>query len=284
MEFTGIHHPGYREFLDGLYWIQECIVRSPTSEQDESDLPSWYDVGHELHGNQNAYLIDGDDSLLFDTLTPASEEHIVETVDRILDGAPLDYLAISHPEANHAGNTVALLERYPDVTVIAPKYGSEHELYHLGNDIQYVGAGDTLDLGQREVSFHQPQFYDHAMHIWMREETTGTLFTVDWLGYQHIGGDCLRCADELTYPVSDDQLIRFNSFAFPWLAFANTEKTDRAVDAVIDQHDPNHIAPAHGQVILEEPAQYLEQMKRVMEQISEQHQLNVRDNLDDIHV
>lgn len=272
-----VSKPKHRELSDGLYWTQECLPLGTLSELEQFDLERWVESNEDVHGCQNAYLFSDDRNLLFDTLTQPNGDRVVELIDDLLDGEDLDYLVISHPEANHAGNTFTILEAYPDATLLVPGeaagYGSghsaEHELYHIAvdtpadvdrvpNEIRYVEPGDSIDLGTHTVEFEAPLFPDHSFTLWMSERTTNTLFTVDWMGFLHQHSNCVKTASELDRDVAVEQVFRFHALAFPWMRFADTDAIERAVDDVRERFDPDVIAPAHGMVMTEDLDAYLD--------------------------
>lgn len=260
---------GHREVVPGIHFIQECIGIPPAEDPTLPTLIDWYEAGREIHLPQLAYLVEGDQTLLFDTLTPASRETVVGEVESILEDRSLDYLVVSHPEANHAGNVGTILEAYPSATLVAPGRSTHHDLFHLGHDSMLVDDGDSIDLGGPSVEFLDPIFYDHSMTTYMRETTTNTLFTVDFLGYEHMASECLSFADELETDVTERRLERFNSFAFTWLRYVDTDQTDAAIDDMIDSIDPDMIAPAHGQVIRENPTEYLRRMQEAIHEFAD---------------
>lgn len=266
---------GYREISEGIYGIKECIIKSANIEStDDSILLSWCEKGRELHGSQTAYLIKDNLNLLYDTLSPLSEEIILNNLESILGDEGLDYLVISHPEANHAGNTGAILQEYPEAKLVVPDQGSTHALFGISEEDMHVKNGDKVELGKHTIEFIEPDFYDHAMTIYMLETNTNTLFTADFLGFEHMGSDCLKIADELDYStegdynVSKSQLNRFNGKAFVWFRYVDPDKTDQAIDSIINEIDPSSIAPAHGQFIREDALDYLRRMKNVIRDIS----------------
>lgn len=264
-------NPGYMEMSDGMYCMKECIVSSALEGTD--DVPSWYEPGEKLHASQSAYVIVDDETLMFDTWSPASRDTVVDELDEVLDGRDLDYLVISHPESNHAGNMEIILREHPEATLVAPSRGAEHErrLYRLDSwDAEFVDDGDVIDLGEHTVEFVEPTFFDQAMTTYMFERTTRTLFTVDWFGFQHLGSECLKFVDEMKHDLTADQLDRFNGYALVWLRFADPEKIDRVIDHVKEEVAPEVIAPAHGQVIREDVPRYLEMMRSVLHDIGEQ--------------
>lgn len=229
MEQT-VCNPKCQEIEDGFFWTQECLPLGTLSELDRFDMLKWLDDDEEAHGCQNAYLLNGKQSLLFDTLTQPNGDEVIDLLDSILDGDDLDFLIVSHPEANHAGNTFTILEAHPEATLLVPGeaaghgdgHGTEHELYHvatdtpnditeLENEIRHVGDGDTVDLGGYAVEFHRPFVADHAFTLWMTEQTTNTLFTVDWMGFLHQSSNCVSYVSELDREVTVEQVFRFHA-------------------------------------------------------------------------
>ena len=295
-----VSEPKYREIDDGFYWTQECLPLGTLNELEQFERDQWLDADEEVHGCQNAYLLADDRSLLFDTLTQPNGDEVVDLLDELLDGDDLDYLVISHPEANHAGNTFTILDAYPDATLLVPGeaaghgagHGAEHELYHIAtdspdevenvpNEIEYVEAGDEIDLGEYTVEFRQPTFPDHSFTLWMSERTTNTLFTVDWLGFLHQSTNCVSYANELDRDVSVEQVFRFHALAFPWLRFADVEEIEAAVDEVREIVDPDIVAPAHGLVMRDDPSEYMDLFTAAVAELSrEGDRENMRSKLE----
>lgn len=257
-----------REVERGIHWIHQTHSREDMADRYDSNPPDWYVPGGGVNTIQNAYLLVGDDqTMLFDTLDPVGRDHVVREVAGILDGRPLDYLAVSHPEAPHAGNAFAVLDRYPDATLVAPGDGSRHDLYHLEDAVKAY-HGDTVDLGNLSVEFLEPSFLDHGLHTWMRERTTDTLFSVDWLGHFVMDRERLTLASELERDITHHRLLQFHGNVFQWYQFVDTDKTDVAIENIIDAYAPATIATAHGLVIDEDPAAHMRKVKTVIEHIS----------------
>jgi flavorubredoxin len=258
-----------REIVPGLHWIQEC---GPARFDLAASTPgldgTWYREGAPLHLPQNAYLLRGEKTLLFDTLSPAASAWVVEVVDEVLAGAPLDYLVVSHPDVPHAGNTMRLLRAHPEARLVAPVYGETHALYHLDESLK-VGPGDVIDLGGMEARFHEATFLDHSMHIWMSESTTGSLFTVDWLGFPHMEGECLHMVHELESPVSVARLVEFHGRVMFWFQYADVARMTEATDRVWDDFAPSILASAHGLPIVNGVREYFDHMKEVVRYVRE---------------
>ncbi|WP_135827714.1 MBL fold metallo-hydrolase [Halorussus halobius] len=264
-----------REILPGLHWFYEPGPDRTEMVTGDGDGPDWYDPDGEVYIPQCAYLFEGDDeTLLFDTLSPASREEILSDVEAALDGRDLDYLVVSHPDVPHAGNATALLDAYPEAELVAPKYGNDHELYHL-DDATHVGEGDSIDLGGYVLDFHEATFLDAPVSVWMTERTNDMLLPVDWLGYPHAEHEMLSFVDELDHDLDLGRLLQFHGRVLFWHQYVNVEKVQREIDWLVDHYDPEWILPAHGLVVREDPTEYMDLMKDVVAEINERDRIGI---------
>ena len=269
-----------REIAQGLHWIQEMGPRRDgiATGLERRGAP-WYPAGRRVHIPQNAYLVEGRESLLFDTLSPAAGNHVVAEVESVLGDRVLDYLVVSHPDVPHAGNTARIRRRWPDVTLIAPREGDTHALYHL-EDSEKVGAGDYLDLGGPIIQFHEATFLDAALSVWMSEERSGTLMPVDWLGFPLLDGQELSFMDEVVdEEVTDEELIdrlhEFHARVMFWFQYVDVPKVQADIDLLLMRLHPMMIAPAHGPVIRREPQRYFRLMKETVARVRETGRVGV---------
>lgn len=265
-----IEPAGFREFLPNIYLIRECIRRPPDTRFEKEQLfRDWYLPGKEVHSAQSAFLILDERNLLFETLTPGGEDFILQTLEELLDGQDLDYLVISHPEANHAGNTHTILKEHPETQLVVPKSGAGHGLFNVDENATHVEAKDSIDLGTHTVEFLDPVIYDHAMHTWMMELETKTLFTVDWMGNHHLGDECLDFVDEIASPITRSRLQRHVAVAIAWLRFADPDRLIDDIEALLVEHDPRLIAPTHGLLIRENIEEYVSKATEAIRVIAE---------------
>lgn len=264
-----------REIEPGFYWICEPGPDRSDMVKTDGTLPDWADPGEDIHIPQCAYLLCGDDkTLLFDTLSPASTDHVLSELEDILGNRDLDYVVVSHPDLPHAGNTHNILDKYPDATLVAPEYGDDHELYHL-DDADKVGSGDEIDLGNYVVAFHEATFLDSPVSIWMTETTTETLFPVDWFGFPHAASEKLKFVDELDAPLSDDRLVQFHGRVLFWHQYVDVPKVQREIDQIATIFDPELIAPAHGLVVRENADEHIGRMKNVVGEIERRERIGI---------
>jgi len=259
-----------RTVAPGIHWLYEAGPERSERFDLAERQPDWYEPGREAYIPQCAYLVEGaDETLLFDTLSPASTEGVLAEVDELVGDRGLDYLAVSHPDVPHAGNAMAILEAHPEATLVAPGYGNDHELYRL-DEGRHVTEGDTLDLGGRVVEFHEATFLDAPVSVWMSERETGTLFPVDWMGFPHLDGEALSFVDELDGEFEVGRFVEFHGRVLFWYQYVDVEKTNAEIDRLIGKFDPEVVAPAHGLVIRENATEYMAMMKAVTRRLDEQ--------------
>ena len=135
----------------------------------------------------NSYLIMDEKVAIMDTADKRKGEEWFANLEEGLQGRTPDYLIVQHMEPDHAGNIAALMEKYPELKVVASAKAIQmmpqffEDTCFEGRTIA-VKEGETLDLGGRELKFfmapmvHWPEVmvtYDPADKI---------LFSADGFG------------------------------------------------------------------------------------------------------
>lgn len=258
----------YREIFDGLYWLQELGPHREDFVEGFGGEADWYVRGDKVYNPQNAYLLRGESSLLFDTTSPANTEFVLADLEEILGGDGLDYLVVSHPDIPHSGNAHPILEAFPEATLVAPAYGNLHELYHL-EDAEQLGVGDSIDLGGFEVTFEEAPVVDAPMTFWMSERTLDALFTVDWMCFPIMGREALQLADEVETDITVDRMVEFNGRVIFWLQYVDADVIKAEIERFIDDHPASVVAPTHGLVIREKAVEYMRRYPQVVDHIAE---------------
>lgn len=261
----------YREISPGIYWIHESLDRTEAFEnRHDGEPPDWYEPGRKVYTQDNAYLLSGEESLLFDTTSPLNTDSLFDDLDEILDGSSLDYILPSHTDLPHSANTLPLLNRYPNASLLGPKYGTTHGLYHLGEATK-VGEGDSIDLGGLVAEFHDSPFIDAPATVWMSERESKTLFTVDWIPHWCLEGLRLKFSDEFDIPeeVYFDLIARNTRSTMFWFEYSSKPKLKAEIDRLIEKHQPEYLAPAHGNVVRKGAIDVMERQKEVVDHVAE---------------
>ena len=131
----------------------------------------------------NAYLVRGSEKVaLIDTVDPAKIDVLMTQLESV---PQLDFLIVQHVEQDHSGSVPAVLDRYPNATLITTPKARPMVVDHLHVDpdrIKAVEDGETLSLGDRTFEFiHTPWVHwPETMLTYLREDKI--LFTCDFLG------------------------------------------------------------------------------------------------------
>jgi len=135
----------------------------------------------------NSYLILDEKVAVMDTADARKQDQWLQNLEDGLQGRRPDYLVVHHVEPDHAGAIALLLERYPEIQIVASSKALQmlpqfFEGLDLAGRSLAVKEGDTLALGR-----HSLQFFAAPMVHWPEvmvsyEQTERILFSADAFG------------------------------------------------------------------------------------------------------
>lgn len=147
----------------------------------------------------NSYLLLDEKTVLFDTVDAAVTEEFLHNLESVLGARTLDYLVVQHVEPDHSASFARVLERYPEVCVVA----SAKAAVMLKNFFSYEGAtvvkeGDVLETGKHRLRFLAAPMVHWPEVLFTYDEAEGTLFSADAFGtFGALGGSIF--ADEVQF-------------------------------------------------------------------------------------
>jgi len=103
----------------------------------------------------NSYLIKEDKVALIDTVWGPFAKEYVENLKQTIDLKKIDYIVACHSENDHSGALPELMRHIPETPIYCTKAGVKilKGLYHQDWNFQIVKTGDTLSLGNKELTF-----------------------------------------------------------------------------------------------------------------------------------
>lgn len=135
----------------------------------------------------NAYLLNDEKTVLFDTVDKAVSRTFFENLAHALGGRQLDYLVISHMEPDHAATIEELTLRHPEVTIVcnAKIKTMLGQFFTLSDTLRYhiVAEGDKLSTGRHEFHLRHGSPWSTGPEVMMTYDACDkVLFSADGFG------------------------------------------------------------------------------------------------------
>ena len=133
-----------RKVTDGIHWVG-------ANDRRIAKFENMFPVPRGV--SYNSYVILDEKTALMDTADSSVAERFMENVEAVLDGRTL----VQHMEPDHCANIAAIIEKYPEVTVV----GNAKTMQMIGQfysgtkaeNTLLVKEGDKLSLGEHELNF-----------------------------------------------------------------------------------------------------------------------------------
>lgn len=133
----------------------------------------------------NAYLLTDTHTALVDTVKSSFLDSFLERLYQLLPaGKGLDYLIINHMEPDHSGAIRTLLHLFPHMQIVgnAKTAGMLEAYYGIRENVKVVADGDTLSLGQQELTFYLTPMVHWPETMMTYESRQQVLFSGDAFG------------------------------------------------------------------------------------------------------
>lgn len=161
----------------------------------------------------NSYLINDQKVAVVDTVEAGFEEDFLAEIHEVIGDKPIDYLIVNHMEPDHSSLTAYLLERYPQMKIVAnaktlPMLKGYYDTPE--ERVLVIAEGQTLSLGSSTLRFHMVPMvhWPETMVTYLEEEHT--LFSGDAFGtFGNVDENVLD--DEETFEEYRDEMIRYYS-------------------------------------------------------------------------
>ncbi len=161
----------------------------------------------------NSYVVADEKVALIDTVEQGFEDEFLSNVADAIGDRNIDYLVVNHMEPDHSSLTAYMLERYPDMKIVAnvKTVPMLKGYYGVSEDrMLVVGEGDTLDLGGTSLRFFMTPMvhWPETMVTWYEAE--GTLFSGDAFGTFGAVDESVVDQED-TFEEYRDEMIRYYS-------------------------------------------------------------------------
>ena len=193
-----------KQISERIYYIG---VNDDTKSLFEGLWPLPYGVSY------NSYIVADAKVALLDTVEQDFRNEFLTNIQQAIGNRPIDYLIVNHMEPDHSSLTAYMLERYPDMMIVAnaKTIPMLKGYYGVSEDrILVMKEGDTLCLGDCTLSFHMIPMvhWPETMVTWLAEENT--VFSADAFGtFGMVNEDVVDSAG--TFEHFRDEMIRYYS-------------------------------------------------------------------------
>ena len=222
---------GKVELKKGIYWVGAI----------DWNIRNFHGYNTPKGSTYNAYLIVDDKVALIDTVKAPFFEEMAERIQEIIPLDKIDYLISNHVEMDHSGSLPRIKELSKNATIIATKRGEAGLTRYFKRQwpFQIVKTGDTLDLGNRKVTFVEVPMVHWPDSMVTCSPSDKILFSNDAFG-QHIATS-KRYDDEVGWETIYPEAITYFANIVMHLSGPVLKALDAAKGLALDM-----IAPCHG--------------------------------------
>ena len=161
----------------------------------------------------NSYLVVDDKVALIDTVEQGFEDEFLAGISEAVGERNIDYLVVNHMEPDHSSLISYMLERHPDMKIVAnaKTIPMLKGYYSVPEDkVQVITEGERISLGSCSLRFHMVPMvhWPETMVTWLEEENT--LFSGDAFGTFGSIEECVVDQED-TFEEYRDEMIRYYS-------------------------------------------------------------------------
>lgn len=161
----------------------------------------------------NSYVVADEKIALIDTVEHGFEDEFLANINEAVGDRPLDYLVVNHMEPDHSSLVRYMLEKYPEMMIVAnaktlPMLNGYYGI--TAEKVLVMKEGESLSLGSCSLSFHMIPMvhWPETMVTWMAEENT--VFAGDAFGtFGAIDAEVVDSED--TFEKYRDEMMRYYS-------------------------------------------------------------------------
>ncbi len=197
------------------------------------------------HGiSYNSYLVVDEKIALIDTVERSFIDEYIDSIEEIIGNRKIDYLMINHMEPDHSGALKAIIQKYPEITLVGNKktFAFVESFYKEPENVLVVHDDFVLELGKHRLQFQTIPMVHWPETMVTYEETNKILFSGDAFGsYGTLDGGIFD--DEINLDFYEIEVMRY----FTNIVGKYCAHTQRAIKKLAPL-DIKMIAATHGPV------------------------------------
>lgn len=222
------------------------------------DLKTFHGEEYSTHrgSSYNSYLVQDEKTALIDTVWAPFSKDFVKNLKEEVDLKEIDYIIINHGEIDHSGGLLELMKEIPDTPIYCTANGvkSLKGHYHKAWNFVEVKTGDTLNLGNRTLTFVEARMlhWPDSMMVYMDHDNI--LFSNDAFGQHYASSEMYN--DTVDQAELYQEAIKY--YANILTPFSRL--VEKKIDELVSFNLPvDMICPSHGVIWKDRPLQIVEQ-------------------------
>lgn len=235
---------------DGTYWVG-------TNDYDTTWFENLWPLPKGV--SYNAYLIKDEKIALIDAVKKGFITDLLQKLKpRLEGGLTVDYLIINHMEPDHSGGIQVLREIFPKMILVgnAKTLNFVKQFYGITEGVREVKDGETLSLGQHELTFHLTPMVHWPETMMTLDAHTGVLFSGDAFGgFGALPGGIFDEDVDIDY--YEEETLRYFTNIVAKYAGMTTKAINKMADKPI-----KIVAATHGPIWRKDPKRIIEKYAR----------------------
>lgn len=229
-------------------------MRTHAATDDITVLASAAELPGLGHLPVNGFVLHAQQPTLVDTGMPADRTEFLDLLWAAVDPADLRWVWITHPDRDHTGALMQVLEAAPQARVVTNflGFGILGLEYPITPDRVYLlNPGQSLDIGDRTLHAFRPPLYDSPATAGFVDSRSGAVFTSDCFGGP-VAEHALAVGDDAGSVAADELAAAQRLWATadsPWVTSVDRvrygDELRRLAGSGLDLVLSTHLPPAH---------------------------------------
>lgn len=222
------------------------------------ELRSFHGEEYSTHrgSSYNSYLVRDEKNVLIDTAwEPFGEEYLAKLKEEI-DLKDLDCIIAQHNEIDHSGALPLIVKEVPDIPIYCTENGKKIIQGHFHEsdwNFKTVKTGDTLDIGDSTLTFVEARMLHWPDSMMTYMDGDNILFSNDAFG-QHYASDLMYNDTVDQCELFEEAIKYYANILSPFSPLVTMK-----INEILALELPlNMIAPSHGVIWRDNPAQIVE--------------------------
>lgn len=227
------------------------MLSATQAAEDTTILPAYMPIPGLGVLAANAFVVHARQPVLVDTGLPALAPEFIGELRSVIDPVELEWIWITHADADHLGALPDLLKLAPRARVVTTLLGMGKLLMRElvpPERVQLLAPGEKLDVGDRELFALRPPSYDAPETMGLFDARTRVLLSSDCFGA--VLPAPIQDARDAPDAVIRQGTVTWTAIDAPWVSEVSAGRMQRRFDELRELGPravlSSHLAPARG--------------------------------------